>query len=152
MPSSTSKCNSPRWSSKNTHSNKNGHTWQSWAQWRDSIDAICTALSMTYQDHNNLHCKTQYPTSIATDGQVIINLPKTAKADADERCKHHTWSHHFELQTSQSEEPVSIQPHCRKKDILTLDFIICTNAQMRWIENFFMTLCKESAPALWQFV
>jgi hypothetical protein len=56
---------------------------------------------MTYQDQNNLHCKTQYPTSIATDGQVIISLPKTAKADADECCKHHTWSHHFELQTSQ---------------------------------------------------
>jgi hypothetical protein len=30
-------------------------------------------------------------------GEVIINLPKTAKADAEERCKHHTWNHHFEL-------------------------------------------------------
>jgi hypothetical protein len=37
-------------------------------------------------------------------GEVIISLLKTAKADANERCKHHTWSHHFELQTSQSEE------------------------------------------------
>ncbi len=79
-------------------------------------------------------------------GEVIINLPKTAKADAEERCKHHTWNRHFELQTSQLEELVSIQPHCRKKGILTLEFIDCTNAQMRWIENFFMTLCKESAP------
>jgi hypothetical protein len=30
-------------------------------------------------------------------GEAIISLPKTAKADAEERCKHHTWSHHFEL-------------------------------------------------------
>jgi hypothetical protein len=64
-------------------------------------------------------------------GEVIISLPKTAKADAEERCKHHTWNHHFELQTSQSKEPISIQPHCRKKGILTLEFIDCTNAQMR---------------------
>jgi hypothetical protein len=63
--------------------------------------------------------------------EEIISLPKTAKANADERYKHHTWNHHFELQTSKSEEPVSIQPRCRKKGILTMESINCTNAQMR---------------------